>query len=400
MRREIKVGMDVDGVLASFHTLFCKKHGFNPAAWTTWEVPPEFGEGARLDFQRFMADPGTWVSLSVKDGAKEAVHRIAAARIPVVFVSSVHESFYDLRLWWLRRHFGKYLGRDIKLILARSAEKPAVAKREGVTHFLEDRLSTAVALAEAGITSYLVPSTYMGDPPPNVSVVSVRTFAHAVVGQAHDARTAAFSERYAPRLRVMLCGRRGRGKDALCRAIQESFSEVERAAFADALKDASGDILNFAIDSLGLPRESLTPEYVRSDACKPLLGPFFQWLGTDFVRSVDSEFWVKRFHELHGAKPHLVVTDARFPNEVEYGRQHGFVIVRVTGPNRRADGHDGRNDDHPSEASVDALEVDVECENTGTLDDLRMWVHTRLLPEAAPRVMARRAMAAEAQRAT
>jgi len=49
-----------------------------------------------------------------------------------------------------------------------------------MTHFIEDKPSTAEAIAKAGIESWLVPTSYMGMPPEGVRVGTLEEFSEAV----------------------------------------------------------------------------------------------------------------------------------------------------------------------------------------------------------------------------
>lgn len=61
-----------------------------------------------------------------------------------------------------------------------------------------------------------------------------------------------------------------------------------------------------------------------------------------------------------------VVTDVRFPNEAEWVNAVGGRLIRVTRP-----GFDsGIGTDHPSEAFVDSLPVDIDIVNDGSIGDL------------------------------
>lgn len=156
------VGLDVDGVVANFSGYFISKLSLDPALNTTWDIGPSYGTEVEEQVYRLMDDPATWVSLEPLPGAVEAVSLLVQAGVIPVFITSMPKRFTKLREWWLERHFGPQLGRNpVYLeVVDNSTEKVRVAAEYELTHFVEDKPATANAMAEAGLTSILVPTTY------------------------------------------------------------------------------------------------------------------------------------------------------------------------------------------------------------------------------------------------
>ena len=183
-------------------------------------------------------------------------------------------------------------------------------------------------------------------------------------------------------IRIMLAGRRRRGKDTLADCIQRLRPQVQRAAFADGVRAEAASLLQAwlepplrYIDGQDGPSYDALSRAIRDN--RVLYGPLLQFVG-EYCRQMEREtYWIDALHRKYGRKMNLVVTDCRYPNEVEYGHTHGFTVVRINGPCR---GDDGRSDTHPSEAQVDTLDVDLNFNNVGTLEDMEQWVRDRLLP--------------------
>ena len=114
-----------------------------------------------------------------------------------------------------------------------------------------------------------------------------------------------------------------------------------------------------------------------------------QYLGTDFVRTIDPDAWVKilekklrkiiiqdviyKEHALfNDYTPHnMFVTDARFPNEVTMLRSLGFTMVLVDRPLEERIKFGASDLQHLSETALDGkFTPDLTIVNDKTLDDL------------------------------
>lgn len=104
-----------------------------------------------------------------------------------------------------------------------------------------------------------------------------------------------------------------------------------------------------------------------------------QAIGTDGARSVDPDFWVKRFAATHAGKKRIV-TDVRFENEADYVRKHG-VLIHLTGRG----GLEGEEAAHVSENRLSFKLGDLVLDNSRDLDWLQAQIDsldlTRVLDE-------------------
>ena len=179
-------------------------------------------------------------------------------------------------------------------------------------------------------------------------------------------------------IRLMLIGRKGSGKDTIAEIIRKKRPEVQRHAFADALKRDAKDLLKIAKDRFGV-HGAPNFDMGDGDGWRALMRPFWQWYGTDFVRTYDPDHWIRRFDYSYGHLSNVVVTDCRFANEAQYGKKNGFVLVRVMGPDRRGN-EPAETVNHLSEIAMDDYACDMTIDNTGTLEQLEDDVLLRLLP--------------------
>jgi hypothetical protein len=144
---------------------------------------------------------------------------------------------------------------------------------------------------------------------------------------------------------IGLIGKKQSGKDEFCKHLAK-LTTVRRLAFGDALKREVASGCRVSVD------------YINEH--KPAFRLILQGWGTDFRRGLFGEdYWVK---QLPPFNPYAlnVVTDVRFENEVQLIKRSGGLLLRIE---RR-----GLSTDlHPSETSVDDVEVDYIVENHGTL---------------------------------
>lgn len=101
-----------------------------------------------------------------------------------------------------------------------------------------------------------------------------------------------------------------------------------------------------------------------------------QWWGTEYRRSVDPDYWVKRLAaRLEADKPEIaLLTDMRFPNEMSFVQEYGDAIkVERRNPDGTLYAAPGLVP-HPSEealAHVPDYQWDAILTNDGTLEELK-----------------------------
>ena len=124
-----------------------------------------------------------------------------------------------------------------------------------------------------------------------------------------------------------------------------------------------------------------------------------QIIGTECIRDkVHPNAWVNALfaaykYEIHRSEvptraagfidqhvyPNWIITDMRFPNELEAVKSRGGISIRVNRPYTTVVGGNGipatfsQNQFHPSETALDNAEFDYTIENNSTIEDL---IHT------------------------
>ena len=110
-------------------------------------------------------------------------------------------------------------------------------------------------------------------------------------------------------------------------------SQVRLYAFADALRAEVRKAcytLGGQSDLISSFKEAgLMPDWVHVEDPKPR--SLLQWWGTEYRRAKDPDYWVKRLRKtLEDHKPDFaLITDVRFPNEAEFIKQAGGLLVKV-----------------------------------------------------------------------
>lgn len=156
-----------------------------------------------------------------------------------------------------------------------------------------------------------------------------------------------------------ITGKKFSGKDT---SVAHLPASVIRYSFAGPLKEELKKVFQLSDSQLNDPleKEMIDKRYGKSPR------QLMQWYGTDVVRRVDKNYWIKRFlkfHSLHDSSVKIVVTDVRFQNEAEAIRSLGGEIIQVC---RSSDSYDN----HESEQG--GFVPDKIIYNNGSIKDLQM----------------------------
>jgi hypothetical protein len=175
-------------------------------------------------------------------------------------------------------------------------------------------------------------------------------------------------------LLIGLTGRAGAGKSTVAAWLEDEWA-FHQVAFADPLLNMLGSL--FA--DCGIGGEWMTERTLKERPTS--LGFSYrqlaQTLGTEWARNtLAPDFWLRvAAHRLDSLAPHgdhVVISDVRFPNEADWLKQRGGVLVRVVRDITPA------VHPHESEAHVDQLPVDTELLNFGSKDTLHDQVDSLL----------------------
>jgi hypothetical protein len=142
-------------------------------------------------------------------------------------------------------------------------------------------------------------------------------------------------------LLVALSGRARHGKNYLAQLIHERLPrETQIYAFATALKTFCRVMGWMDVKD----------------------GRVLQLVGTDIFRNADQDVWVRCLHnQILEEKPQVaLITDCRFPNEIDFVSRNGGMTIRVERymSNGQLYLSGDRDPNHPSETALDNSEFD------------------------------------------
>jgi dephospho-CoA kinase len=176
---------------------------------------------------------------------------------------------------------------------------------------------------------------------------------------------------------IGLAGKKRSGKDTVAGQLLAQYG-VQRLAFADRLRrvlygvnpivsqyqyatgGAKTITVQSMVDSIGWESAKRNPEVRR----------LLQEIGTVYRTEVDMDAWVRpviaEAEVLRRKGVPVVITDVRFPNEVEAVRAAGGLLVRIERQSVQLD----ETSQHISETALDETPADHVIHNDGSFDDL------------------------------
>lgn len=168
-------------------------------------------------------------------------------------------------------------------------------------------------------------------------------------------------------MKIALMGYARSGKDEICSILRGYFKETNRG---DVVQLAFGNALRkYAHELTDVPTEP-----------KP------RWLYEQFgkaMRDIDPDVWVKQVDKnyqsaLRNGFEHFVITDLRQPNEYQWAKDNGFIIVYVDAKEEirkeRSKGDSNWVAVNPSETEIANLEWKISIVNNGKKESLEKCV--------------------------
>lgn len=148
---------------------------------------------------------------------------------------------------------------------------------------------------------------------------------------------------------IELCGKAGVGKDTfgkeLIRQLESRGTKCIHISFADRLKD-------------------ICLHYFAWDGNKDAKGrELLQRVGTDMFRKFNPDYWVNEVKELvkvlaeYDLCDYVIITDARFPNEIDTFLQDGFQTLAIRLHRDFKSKLDENLQHHESETALDNYEM-------------------------------------------
>lgn len=162
---------------------------------------------------------------------------------------------------------------------------------------------------------------------------------------------------------IGITGLAGSGKDTFADALVHE-RRYQKISFATPIKEALNEIFGWSMREWNDREWKETP---RTEAGGRSPRYLAQTLGTEWGRDlVSPDLWVSVAIERARRSPlPVVISDVRFPNEVDALREAGGVIIKIVrhGIERVAA--------HASEAHVDSIRPDIWVYNVRDIEELR-----------------------------
>ena len=125
---------------------------------------------------------------------------------------------------------------------------------------------------------------------------------------------------------IGICGLIGSGKDTVGQILVDEYG-FTKLSFAGTLKDVTAVLFDWDRDML----EGTTPE---TRALREIPDPFWsprvalQQMGTEVMRNhLHNDIWILTLQNKLRKLDKVVITDCRFPNEIDFVKEHGEVWV-------------------------------------------------------------------------
>lgn len=165
-------------------------------------------------------------------------------------------------------------------------------------------------------------------------------------------------------IKIAISGKLGSGKDLFLNFAQAQYPELnfKNEKFAQPIYD----VANLIQERLFVPR-------VKDGRLLQLIGEHY--------RNTYPDIWVDTFLTTgHDITRNVIVTDLRFPNELEACKRNGFILVRVLRKDElRLNNLGNRDVYHESETALDDISnqtFDYTINNNGSLELYEGAVHT------------------------
>lgn len=164
---------------------------------------------------------------------------------------------------------------------------------------------------------------------------------------------------------IGVTGKKYHGKDTIANYLVSKYG-FTKISFADTLKKSMKEIFSFSDEQLwGNKKEEIDPFWNISPR------EILQYVGTELFRcnfgnkypTIRDRIWImaldKKIKNLNeNGITKIVIADVRFPNEVEFIRQHNGIILKVV-----RNLSTKNNDCHISENNIDLINEDVLLSN-------------------------------------
>lgn len=184
-----------------------------------------------------------------------------------------------------------------------------------------------------------------------------------------------------PMIKVALTGGMRSGKSTIAYLIRtQDFSGLRQESFGSGIRTIADTYFNH------LYEEEITGEFPFED--RKIIKPrnVLQQIG-QLMRTIDEDVWIKqvelgiRSGEYFKGFNGVIIDDLRQPNEYEWAKRNGFVIIKVDTPDdvriERIKSNNEQIDEtinHETEAYYDTFDVDMVINGSMSMDELEVFI--------------------------
>lgn len=144
---------------------------------------------------------------------------------------------------------------------------------------------------------------------------------------------------------IAFSGHANSGKDTAAQFVRTIDNRYEVMSFARKLKQMAAILTGWEDQFSREGKAHFLPQWGMT------AGEIQQKLGTDAVRyGIRDDAWIIALMQDYAPDKYWVITDMRFPNELQAVRKAGGFVIRIE---RDVQDDCGRNSKHPSETSLD-----------------------------------------------
>jgi len=152
------------------------------------------------------------------------------------------------------------------------------------------------------------------------------------------------------------CGKDTLGKN-MVKLLKEQGFNSKTISFANQLKESVDE---FLVSKLGISA------FTEDDEEKKIIRPFLVCWGTEIMRSIDKQHWIKQLEKQLSHDCIYIVTDARFVNELDWVKKNNGLSVFLS-----RDGIEPANEYESKENEKIKKSVDLTF-HIGNFDDSKL----------------------------
>jgi hypothetical protein len=169
----------------------------------------------------------------------------------------------------------------------------------------------------------------------------------------------------------LITGYKRSGKDTVADYIAGQY-KAEKKSLAEPLKETLRTLFNWSrahtdghLKEIVDPVWKISPRQAMQVFGTEIMQESWGWNLPEFEKAIGRSFWCMKLLDTTKAGTDYVISDVRFPHEVEFFKKHikDVMVIRVTRASATGDGHS-------SETSIDYILPDYVLDNSGSIEDI------------------------------